>query len=141
MFDPQGQGSKFDPLEGRTTNSDLRSAATILLHRPHEGQNAVFTERATTMLTQILHAAKLEGERALPFTYKILNEGLFGTATILKIISDKHHFYPDLATKFLDTSYDKADFENKFLHDCYSTMTGRINNILTKRIRPLFYRL
>jgi type IV secretory pathway TraG/TraD family ATPase VirD4 len=65
IFDPHGCGNTFDPLEGRTTDSDLRSAATILLHRPHEGQNAVFTERAITMLTQIFHAAKLERQRAL----------------------------------------------------------------------------
>src|SRR5512132_3053677 len=132
MFDPRGLGHKFDPFEGKTTDSDLRSAATILLHRPHEGQNAVFTERAITMLTQIFHAAKLENQRPLPFTYKILNEGLYGTATILEIISDKHKFYPHLATKFLDVSYEQADFDSKFLQDCYSTMTARINNILTK---------
>ena len=132
IFDPRGLGHKFDPLEGRTTDSDLRSAATILLHRPREGENAVFTERAITMLTQIFHAAKLEKQRALPFTYKIFNEGLYGIATILKLISDKHHCYPDLATKFLDTTYDKADFDSKFLQDCYSTMTARVSNILTK---------
>jgi type IV secretion system protein VirD4 len=132
MFDPRGVGHKFDPFEGKTTDSDLRSAATILLHRPHEGQNAVFTERAITMLTQIFHAAKLENQRPLPFTYKILNEGLYGTATILKIIADKHNFYPHLATKFLDISYEQTDFDSKFLQDCYSTMTARINNILTK---------
>jgi type IV secretion system protein VirD4 len=138
IFDPRGAGHKFDPLEGRTTDSDLRSAATILLHRHREGENAVFTERAITMLTQIFQAAKLEKQRALPFTYKILNEGLYGVATILKIISDRHHFYPDLATKFLDTSYDKADFDSKFLQDCYSTMTARINNILTKETVACF---
>src|SRR5512147_1162777 len=132
IFDPRGFGHKFDPFEGKTTDSDLRSAATILLHRPHEGQNAVFTERAITMLTQIFHAAKLEKQRPLPFAYKILNDGLYGTATILKIISDKHKFYPHLATKFLDISYEQADFDSKFLQDCYSTMTARINNILTK---------
>jgi type IV secretion system protein VirD4 len=132
IFDPRGVGHKYDPLEGKTTDSDLRSAATILLHRPHEGQNVVFTERAITMLTQIFHAATLEKQRPMPFTYKILNEGLYGTATILKIISDKHHFYPDLATKFLDTTYESADFDSKFLQDCYSTMTARINTILTK---------
>jgi type IV secretory pathway TraG/TraD family ATPase VirD4 len=132
IFDPRGYGNTFDPLAGRTTDSDLRSAAKILLHRPDEGQNAVFTERAITMLTQIFHAAKLERQRALPFAYKILNEGLYGTATILKIISDKHTFYPHLATKFLDISYEQADFDSKFLQDCYSTMSARINNILTK---------
>ena len=131
MFDPRGLGHKFDPFEGKTTDSELRSAATILLHRPQEGQNAVFTERAITMLTQIFHAAKLENQRPLP-SYKILNEGLYRTATILKIISDKHNFYPNLSTKFLDISYEQADFDSKFLQDCYSTMTARINNILTK---------
>ncbi|MGE5441437.1 MAG: hypothetical protein ACM3Q0_00015, partial [Bacteroidota bacterium] len=40
--------------------------------------------------------------------------------------------YPHLATKFLDMSYEQADFDSKFLQDCYSTMTARINNILTK---------
>jgi hypothetical protein len=74
----------------------------------------------------------VENQRPLPFTYKILNEGLYGIATILKIISDKHNFYPHLATKFLDISYEQADFNSKFLQDCYSTMTARINNILTK---------
>jgi type IV secretory pathway TraG/TraD family ATPase VirD4 len=38
IFDPRGYGNKFDPLEGRTTDSGLRSAATILLHRPREGK-------------------------------------------------------------------------------------------------------
>jgi type IV secretory pathway TraG/TraD family ATPase VirD4 len=32
----------------------------------------------------------------------------------------------------LDISYEQAEFNNKFLQDCYSTMTARINNILTK---------
>ena len=132
IFDPRGAGHKFDPFEGRTTDLDLRSAATILLYRPHEGQNAAFTERAITMLTQIFHAAKLVGERTLPFTYEILNQGLYGTSSMLKTISDKHNWYPNLATKFLDTEYEKADFDNEFLQDCFSTMTTRINNILTK---------
>ena len=131
-IDPRGYGNKFDPLEGKITESDLRSAATTLLHRENEGENKVFTERAITMLTQIFIAARLEAQRPLPFTYKMLNEGLYGVASILKIISDKYNYYPNLATKFLDIPYKMADFESKFLHDCYSTMTARMNNILTK---------
>jgi type IV secretory pathway TraG/TraD family ATPase VirD4 len=60
-FDARGYGSKFDPLEGLETDFDLRSAATTLLYRPNEGENAIFTERAITMLVQIFHAARLEG--------------------------------------------------------------------------------
>jgi type IV secretory pathway TraG/TraD family ATPase VirD4 len=131
-FDPRGYGHKFDPLEGLTSDFDLRSAATTLLYRPNEGKNAIFTERAITMLVQILHAARLEHERPLPFTYKILNEGLYGVATILEIISKKHNFYPNLATKFLDINYDIANFKSNFLNDCFSTMKARIECILTK---------
>src|SRR5207245_2717569 len=32
----------------------------------------------------------------------------------------------------LDVPYAKANFDSKFLQDCYSTMTARMNNILTK---------
>jgi type IV secretion system protein VirD4 len=132
LFDPTGRGHKFDPLEGKFTDSDLRSVATTLLYRPNEGENKVFTGRAITMLTQIFHAARLEKQRPLPFTYKILNEGLIGVVTILEIISQKHNFYPNLATKFLDIGIDDADFKDKFLLSCFGTLCERINALLTK---------
>ena len=92
------------------------------------------------MLVQIFHAARLEIERPLPFTYKMLNEGLYGVATILEIISEKHNYYPNLATKFLDIGYKKADFNNQFLRDCFSTLATRINNVLTKESVRCFNR-
>jgi type IV secretion system protein VirD4 len=135
-FDPRGYGHKFDPLERLTSDFDLRSAATTLLYRPNEGKNAIFTERAITMLTQIFHAARLAGPdlklRPLPFTYEILNKGLEGVVTILEIISEKYNYHPNLATKFLDKTYDNAKFDSNFLNDCYTTLTTRMNNILTK---------
>jgi type IV secretion system protein VirD4 len=131
-FDPRGFGCRFDPLARKTTDLELRSAATTLLYRPNEGQNASFNERATTMLVAIFHAAILEGERPLYFLYKLMNEGLYAAATILEIISQKHNAYPNLAKKFLDTDYDKADFESKFLQDCWSTLTARMSKILTR---------
>jgi len=131
-FDPRGFGSRFDPFEGKTTELELRSAATTLLYRPNEGQNTSFTERAITMLLALFQAAVLEGERPLPYTYKMMNEGLYAAATILETISRKHKVYPNLAKKFLDTDYDKADFESKFLQDCWSTLTARMSKILTK---------
>jgi hypothetical protein len=132
LFDPRGNGHKYDPLEGLYTDSDLRSVATTLLYRPNEGQNKVFTGRAITMLTQIFHAARLEKQRPLPFTYKILNEGLIGVATILEIISQKNNFYPNLATKFLDIGINDADFKDKFLLSCFGTLCERINALLLK---------
>ena len=132
QFDPRGHGARFDPLEGLETESDLQSAAATLLFRPNEGENQIFTDTAITMLTQIFIAATLEGERGLPFTYKMMNEGFYGTATTLEIISEKHNYYPNLATTFLDISYDKADFNSRFLRDCWSTLTRRMRRILTK---------
>jgi type IV secretion system protein VirD4 len=131
-FDPRGFGCRFDPFEGKTTDLELRSAATTLLYVPNESQNASFIERATSMLVAIFHAAILEGERVLPFTYKLMNEGLYGAATTLERLSQKHNATPNLAKMFLDTDYDKADFDSKFLQDCWSTLTARMRKILTK---------
>ena len=100
LFHPQGFGHRFDPLEGKETESDLLSAATILLYRQNEGQNKIFTESAITMLTQIFLAARLEEQRPLPFTQKIMYEGFLGAATILEIISQKHHVYPNSRPAF-----------------------------------------
>jgi type IV secretion system protein VirD4 len=132
VFDPRGRGARFDPLEGKSTDSDVRSAATTLLYRPYEKENVVFTERAITMLVAMFHAAILEGERLLPFTYTLMNEGLIGAAGRLEIISQTYNAYPNLATKFLDIECAKADFDSKFLQDCWSTLTARMNQILTK---------
>jgi type IV secretion system protein VirD4 len=131
-FDPRGFGCRFDPFAGKTTDSELRSAATTLLYRPNEGQNASFIERATSMLVAMFHAAVLEGEPVLPFAYKLIHEGLYGAATALERISQKHNATPNLAKMFLDTDYDKADFDSKFLQDCWSTLTARTRKILTK---------
>jgi type IV secretory pathway TraG/TraD family ATPase VirD4 len=132
IFDPRGNGHRYDPLEGMKTEFDLKSAATTLLFRPNEGENQIFTDSAITMLTQIFIAARLEGVRPLPFTYQMMNEGFFGAATILQIISLKYKHYPNLATEFLDINYDKADFDSRFLRDCWSTLTRRMRRILTK---------
>jgi type IV secretion system protein VirD4 len=132
VFRPKGNGHRHDPLEGLTTEFDLQSAATTLLDRPHEGQNQIFTDSAITMLTQIFLAARLEGQRPLPFTYRIMNEGLVGAATILEIISQKHNVYPNLATVFLDVDFKNADFKDKFLRSCWGTLTKRLKRILTK---------
>ena len=132
LFDPKGNGHRFDPLEGKVTEFDLQSAATTLLYRANEGQNQIFTDSAITMLTQIFLAARFEKQRPLPFAQKIMYEGFLGVATILEIISRKHNVYPNLATRFLDVDFANADFQNKFLRDCWGTLTRRMNRILTK---------
>jgi type IV secretion system protein VirD4 len=132
VFRPKGNGHRYDPLEGLYTEFDLQSAATTLLDRPNEGQNQIFTDSAITMLTQIFLAARLENHRPLPFTYRMINEGLVGAATILEIISQKHNVYPNLATVFLDVDFKNADFKDKFIRSCWGTLTKRMKRILTK---------
>src|ERR687896_397004 len=126
QFDPRGHGARFDPLEGLETESDLQSAAATLLFRPNEGENQIFTDTAITMLTQIFIAATLEGERGLPFTYKMMNEGFYGSATTLEIISENNIYYQTLPKTFFYIRKKKAFLNTLFLLVCWSTLPRRM---------------
>src|SRR4051794_16341436 len=60
FFNPTGFGHGYDPFHGKYTEDELRDAATNILFRPDEGENAIFTLGAITMLTQLFLAARLE---------------------------------------------------------------------------------
>ncbi len=126
VIDPKGCGHRFDPLEGKTTEDELRSLATYLLFHPNEGDGAIFTQRAITMLTQLFLAAIAEGQPPFPYVRKIINMGLRGAAERLNIINAK------LATKFLDVKYTDANFEDRFLLSAWGTLTARIEPLLTE---------
>ena len=51
------------------------SSATHLLFKPDEGEGAIFTQRATNMLTQIFLAARLENYPPLPYVRQMLRRG------------------------------------------------------------------
>jgi type IV secretory pathway TraG/TraD family ATPase VirD4 len=51
VIDPRGVGHSYDPLLGKTSEDALYSAAARLLHKPNE-RDPIFTQRATTMLTE-----------------------------------------------------------------------------------------
>jgi type IV secretion system protein VirD4 len=67
VIDPAGIGNCFDPLMGKQTEDELLSAATQLLFKPDEGEGAIFTQRATVMLTQLFLGARAEGVSPLPY--------------------------------------------------------------------------
>src|SRR5947209_9134487 len=52
VIDPQGYGHRYDPLTHKHTEDAYYSAATHLLFHADEGEGAIFTERATGMLSQ-----------------------------------------------------------------------------------------
>jgi type IV secretion system protein VirD4 len=60
VIDPTGIGHWYDPLLGHRTEDELLSAATHLLYKPDEEDGAIFTQRATVMLTQVFLAARGE---------------------------------------------------------------------------------
>ncbi len=60
VIDPHGTGHRFDPLRGKTTEDELFSSASRLLFQADEGEGAIFTQRATVMLTQLLLAGRRE---------------------------------------------------------------------------------
>src|SRR4051794_40101021 len=75
FFNPTGIGHRFDPFHGKHTEDELRDAATNILFRPDEGENAIFTLGAITMLTQLFLAARLEEKPILPYVRRMIYIG------------------------------------------------------------------
>jgi type IV secretion system protein VirD4 len=126
VINPSGIGSRYDPLLNKTGESELLSAATNLLHKAEEGEGAIFTQRAIVMLTQIFLAARLMKTPLLAFVREMVRLGLYGAATRLQVLD------PTLATQFLDMTYTRADFQDKFLVSCWGTLSARMRLLLTE---------
>jgi type IV secretory pathway TraG/TraD family ATPase VirD4 len=113
---------------GRETEDELLSAATQLLFKPDEGEGAIFTQRATVMLTQLFLAARAEGMPPLPYVRAVIREGLPETAARLNTIN------PALATQLLDVRYLDANFSDRFLLSAWGTLTARMRPLLTQTV-------
>src|SRR5579864_2427847 len=79
VIDHEGVGNRYDPLVSKTSEDQLYSAAARLLYKPHE-RDPIFTQRATTMLTQLFLAARIEGISPLPYVRHVIRLGLTGAA-------------------------------------------------------------
>lgn len=127
-IDPKGIGHRYDPLSGHDTEDELYSIATQLLFKPDEGDGAIFTQRATLMLTQLFLAARLEGIAPLPYVREIIQNGLSNAARRLQSLN------PKLATRFLDVSLDEANLSDRFLLSAWGTLLARIHPLLTENV-------
>ena len=141
VIDPQGVGHQYDPFYGRMSEDKLYSSAKHLLFDPHDGDGAIFTQRACKMLTQILIAARMENQAAgknirwlLPYVRHMVNVGLKGAAGRL------HDLSPELAVRFLDGEFEphKDYTENKFLTSAWETLTSRLFALLTEDVIRCF---
>jgi type IV secretion system protein VirD4 len=128
VLDPTGVGHTFDPLLGKQTEDELFSSATHLLFRPDEGDGAIFTQRATVMLTQLFLAARREGSAPLPYAREAIRSGLAACAQRLNAIS------PDLATQFLDVAFADANLADRFLLSSWGTLSARMRPLLTETV-------
>jgi type IV secretion system protein VirD4 len=128
VFGHEGYGHEHDPLASKHTEDGLLSSATHLLFKPDEGDGAIFTQRATMMLTQLFLAAKQEGYAPLPYVRQLIHDGLLATAAKLDTIS------PKLATKFLDSEFKDANFSDRFLQSAWSTLSARLYPLLTETV-------
>jgi type IV secretion system protein VirD4 len=128
VIDPEGMGNQDDPLLEKETEDQLLSAATQLLFKPDEGEGAIFTQRATVMLTQLFLAARAEGAAPFPYVRHMIRVGLQQAAERLNIIN------PELATQFLDVTYEKANFSDRFLLSAWGTLTARMRPLLTETV-------
>jgi type IV secretion system protein VirD4 len=127
VIDPRGVGNYFDPLMGKQTEDELLSSATSLLFDADE-RDKVFTQRAITMLTQLLLAARAEGHAPLPYVRYMIRSPLPDVAARLNAIA------PDLATQFLQARFAAVDFDNKFLVSAWETVTSRLKPLLTETV-------
>jgi type IV secretion system protein VirD4 len=128
VIDPEGRGNQDDPLLGKETEDQLLSAATQLLFKPDEGEGAIFTQRATGMLTQLFLAARAEGLPPFPYVRHMIRSGLPAAAARLNAIN------PALATEFLDVSFESVNFSDRFLLSAWGTLTARIRPLLTETV-------
>ena len=134
VIDPTGIGDRYDPLMGKQSEDELFSSATHLLHKHDEGEGAIFTQRATVMLTQLFLAARAEGYPPLPYVRQIVRSGLVAAAERLNSIS------PELATQFLDVEIPQANFDDRFLLSAWGTLSARMRPLLTETLVRCFTR-
>ncbi|MFL5625911.1 MAG: type IV secretory system conjugative DNA transfer family protein, partial [Ktedonobacteraceae bacterium] len=132
VIDPTGIGHCFDPLHGKKTEDEFFSAAAHLLFRPDEGDGAIFTQRATVMLTQLFLAARVEGIAPFPYARSLIRSGLADAAAQLNYIDSQ------LATQFLDVSFANANLSDRFLLSAWGTLAARMRPLLTETVIRCF---
>ena len=128
VIDPTGAGHRYDPLTGKQTEDELLSSATQLLFRPDEGDGAIFTQRATVMLTQLFLAARQEGFPPLPYVRTMIRDGLVAAVSRLQAIN------PELATQFLNVAFPEANLSDRFLLSAWGTLDTRMRPLLTETV-------
>jgi type IV secretory pathway TraG/TraD family ATPase VirD4 len=135
FIDPRGVGHRYDPLQLRTTEDELRSSAEQLLYDPKETQ-PIFTQRAVKMLTQFFRCARLEGYRPIPYAAHLVHLGPIDAAARLDAISKRANLPPskNLATRFLDGKFEDTNFADPFFQSSWSTLTTKIDPIITETV-------
>ena len=81
-------------------------------------QDAIFTQRASVMLTQLFLAAREEGRAPFPYVRHMIRSGLTSAAERLEAVS------PELATQFLDVAFDQANLSDRFLLSAWGTLSA-----------------
>ena len=99
-----------------------------LLFRPDEVPDAIFTQRASVMLTQLFLAAREEGREPFPYVRHMIRSGLTSAAERLEAVS------PELATQFLDVAFDQANLSDRFLLSAWGTLSARLRPLLTETV-------
>ena len=131
VLDPTGVGHRYDPLANKTTESQLSAASHRLLFKPNE-RDPIFTKRAIKMLTQLFLASRMEGRSPLPYVRHLTRLGLIEAAEQL------HRLSPELARQFLSTSYERADFTNRFLINSWESLVADMEPLLTETVVKSF---
>jgi type IV secretion system protein VirD4 len=130
VFDPTGNGHRYNPLAGMLTEDALYAVARQLLYEPGEGDGKAFTQHAILMLTLLFLAARKRGDSPFPFVRALSQCGTNGIAAKLNAIDET------LATRFLDGEYTpKANYgDNKFIANSWEALKARLLPFLTETV-------
>ena len=128
-INPLGNGNKFNPLSGKTSEDDLYAVANMLLYEANE-KDPAFTQRAIKMLTLLFMAARIA--EVSPFIF-VREVAKYGVNTLAKYI---HEIDPALGRRLVDGDYNpKKDYrESKFLVDSWESLTARLYPFLTEMV-------
>ena len=128
-INPLGNGNKFDPLFGKTSEDDLYDVANMLLDEPNE-KDPAFTQRAIKMLTLLFLTARIAEVSPFVFVREVAKYGINALAKCI------HEIHKELGNRLVDGDYNpKKDYrENKYLVDSWDSLTARLYPFLTETV-------
>lgn len=126
---------RFDPFLEMETDEQIFSAASAFMNPDSDGENAVFAQRASSVLAAMIRAAKLKGWPIIPTLDAFLYhpQGLAGATLILHSLNDP--MVSKWVNAFLGKDPDQMDWEaadgDRFLKNSWQRLVTAAQYLTT----------